>query len=54
MDLDAGRSKNISSQAEHMSQIMNEQPHMVCSYHATRLKNNARTSGCWTVDATIT
>jgi hypothetical protein len=54
MNLNAGRSKQISSQAEHMSQIIQEKPQKVCFSHATRLKNNLKISGCWTVDATIT
>jgi hypothetical protein len=54
MNLNARRSKQIISQAEHMSQIMKEKPQMVCFSHATRLKNNIKISGCWTVDATIT
>jgi hypothetical protein len=44
MDLNAGRSKQINSWAEHMSQIMKEKPQMVCLSHATRLKNNTKIS----------
>jgi transcriptional regulator of met regulon len=54
MNLNDKRSKQINSQAEHMSQIMKEKPQMVCFSHATRLKNNIKIFGCWTVDATIT
>jgi hypothetical protein len=54
MNLNAGRSKQISSQAEHMSQIIQEKPQKVCFSHVTRLKNNINISGCWTVDAAIT
>jgi hypothetical protein len=54
MNLNAGRSKQISSQAEHMCQIIWEKPQEVCFSHATRLKNNLKISGCWKVDATIT
>ena len=54
MNLNEGRSKQINTQAKHMSQIMKETPQMGCFSHVTKLKNNTRTSGCWTVDATIT
>jgi hypothetical protein len=54
MNLNAGRSKHISSQAEHMCQIIREKPQEVCFSHATSLTNNPKISGCWTVDATIT
>jgi hypothetical protein len=54
MNLNAGRSKQIISQAEHMCQITREKTQEVCFSHATRLKNNLKISGCWTVDATIT
>jgi hypothetical protein len=54
MDLNDRRSKQINTQEEHMSQIMKEKPQMVCFSHATRLKNDTKTFGCWTVDATIT
>jgi hypothetical protein len=54
MNLNAGRSKQTSSQAENMCQIIREKPQEVCFSHATRLKNNLKISGCWTVDATIT
>jgi hypothetical protein len=54
MNLNAGRSKQIISQAEHMCQIIRETPQEVCFSHATRLKNNLKISGCWTVDAAIT
>jgi phosphate-selective porin len=53
MNLNAGRSKQINSQAEHMSQIIRETPQEVCFSHATRLKNNLKIYGCWTVDAAI-
>jgi hypothetical protein len=49
-----GRRKKITTQAEHMSQIMKEKPQMVCFSHATRLKNNTKTFGCWTMDVAIT
>jgi len=54
MNLNSERSKQISSQAEHMSQIMKEKPQMVCFSHATKLKNNIKIYGCWTMVATIT
>jgi hypothetical protein len=54
MDLNDGISKHISTQAEQLSQIMKEKPHMVCFSHATILKNNTKTYGCSIVDATIT
>jgi hypothetical protein len=54
MNLNAGRSKQISSQVEHMCQIIREKPQEVCFSHATRLKNNPKISSCWTVDAAIT
>jgi hypothetical protein len=54
MNMNAGRSKQINTQAEPMSQIMKETPLMGCFSHVTKLKNNTRTSSCWTVDATIT
>jgi hypothetical protein len=54
MNLNAGRSRQISSQVEHMCQIIQETPQEVCFSHATRLKNNLKISGCWTVDAAIT
>ena len=54
MNLNVGRSKQINSQAEHISHIMKEKPQMVCFSHATRLKNNIKIVGCLTVDATIT
>jgi hypothetical protein len=54
MNLNAGRSKHTISQAENMCQIIREKPQEVCFSHATRLKNNLKISGCWTVDATIT
>jgi hypothetical protein len=54
MNLNAVRSKQISSQAEHMCQITREKTQEVCFSHATRPKNNLKISGCWTVDAAIT
>jgi hypothetical protein len=54
MNLNAGRSKQISSQAEHMCQITREKTQEVCFSHDTRLKNNLKISCCWTVDAAIT
>jgi hypothetical protein len=54
MNLNAGRSKQIISHEEHMCQIIWETPQEVCFSHATRLKNNLKISGCWTVDAAIT
>jgi hypothetical protein len=54
MNLNAGRSKQINSQAEHMCQIIREKPQEVCFSRATRLKNNLKIFGCWIVDATIT
>jgi hypothetical protein len=54
MNLNAGRSKQISFQAEHMCQITREKTQEVCFSDATGLKNNLKISGCWTVDAAIT
>jgi hypothetical protein len=54
MNLNAGRNRQINSQAEHMCQITREKNQEVCFFRATRLKNNLKISGCWTVDATIT
>jgi hypothetical protein len=54
MNLNVGRSKQIISQAEHMCQIIRGTPQEVCFSHATRLKNNLKIYGCWTVDAKIT
>jgi hypothetical protein len=54
MNLNAGRSKQIISQAEHMCQITREKTQEVCFSHATKLNNNLKISGCWTVAATIT
>ena len=54
MNLNAGRSRQISSQAEHMCQIIWETPQEVCFSHATKLNNNLKISGCWTVVAAIT
>ena len=54
MNLNVGRSKQISSQARQMCQIIQEKPQEVCFSHAIRLKNNLKISGCWTVDAAIT
>jgi hypothetical protein len=46
MNLNAGRSKQINTQAEHISQIMKKTPLMGCFSHVTKLKKNIRTSGC--------
>ena len=54
MNLNAGKSKQISSQVEHMCQITREKTQEVCFFHASKLKNNLKTSSCWTVDAAIT
>ena len=54
MNLNAGRSRKIISQAEHMCQIIQEKSQKVCFSHATSLTNNPKISGCWTVDAAIT
>jgi hypothetical protein len=54
MNLNAGRSKQISSRAEHMCQIIRETLQEVCFSHATKLNNNLNISGCWTMDAAIT
>ena len=54
MNLNVGRSKQINSQAEHISHIMKEKPPKVCFSHATRMKNIIKISCCWKVDATIT
>jgi hypothetical protein len=54
MNLNAGRSKQINSQAEHMFQITREKTQEVCFFRATRLNNNLNISGCWIVDAAIT
>jgi hypothetical protein len=54
MNLNAGRSRKIISQVEHMCQIIWEKPQKVCFSHVTSLKNNLKISGCWTVDAKIT
>ena len=54
MNLNSERSKKIISQAEHMCQITREKTQEVCFFRATRLNNNLKISGCWTVDATIT
>jgi hypothetical protein len=54
MNLTVGRSKQINSQVENMCQIIQETPQEVCFSHATRLKNNLKISGCWTVAAAIT
>jgi hypothetical protein len=54
MNLNVGRSKQISSQEEHMRQITLEKTQEVCFFRATRLKNNLKIFGCWTVDAAIT
>ena len=54
MNLNAGRSKQINSQAEHMCQITQEKTQEVCFSHATKLNNNLNISGCWIVDVAIT
>jgi hypothetical protein len=54
VNLNAGRRKHISSQAEHMCQIIREKPREVCFSHATKLKNNLKISSCWKMDAAIT
>ena len=54
MNLNVGRSKQISSQAKHMCQITWEKTQEVRFFRSTRLNNNLKISGCWTVDATIT
>jgi hypothetical protein len=54
VNINAGRSKQIISQAEHMCQITWEKTQEVCFFRATRLNNNLNISGCWTVDAAIT
>jgi hypothetical protein len=54
MNLNEGRSKHTISQAENTCQIIRGQTSEVCFSHATRLKNNLKISGCWTVDATVT
>jgi hypothetical protein len=54
MNLNVGRSKHIITQGENLSQIMKETPMMGYFSHVRKLKNNTRTYGCWTVDATIT
>jgi hypothetical protein len=46
MNLNAGRSRQISSHAEHMCQITQEKTHEVCFSHATKLNNNLKISGC--------
>jgi hypothetical protein len=53
MNLNAGRSRQINTQAEHMSQIMKETPMVGCFFPVTTLKNNTRISSCWTMDTTI-
>ena len=54
MNLNAGRSRQISSQAEHMCQTTQEKTQEVCFSHATKLNNNLKISGCWTVVGAIT
>ena len=54
MNLNAGRSRQISSQVEHMCQITPEKTQEVCFSHATKLNNNLKIFGCWTVAAAIT
>jgi hypothetical protein len=54
MNLNAGRSKQISSQVEHMCQITQEKTQEGCFFCVTTLNNNLKISGCWTVDAAIT
>jgi hypothetical protein len=46
MNLNAGGSKQTSSQEKHMCQITREKTQKVCFFHATRLKNNLKISGC--------
>ena len=53
MNLNVGRSKQISYQVEHMCQITQEKTQKVCFFRATRLNNNLKISSCWKVDATI-
>jgi hypothetical protein len=54
MNLNVGRSKHISSQAEHMCKITREKTQEVCFFRVTTLNINLKISGCWTVDASIT
>jgi hypothetical protein len=54
MNLNAGRRNQIISQTEHMCQITREKTQEVCFFCATKLNNNLKISGCWTVDAAIT
>jgi hypothetical protein len=54
MNLNVGRSKKIRSQAKNMCQIIREKPQVVCFSRATKLKNNLKIFGCWTVDVAIT
>ena len=46
MNLNAGRSRQISSLAEQMCQITRKKPQEVCFSHATKLNNNLKISGC--------
>jgi hypothetical protein len=46
MNLNAGRSRQISSQTEHLCQIIWETPQEVCFSHATKLNNNLKISCC--------
>jgi hypothetical protein len=46
MNLNAGRSRQINSQEEHMCQVIWETPQEVCFSHAIKLNNNLKISGC--------
>jgi hypothetical protein len=54
MNLNARRSKKISSQAEHMCQITREKTQEGCFFCAIRLNNNLKISSCWIVVSVIT
>jgi hypothetical protein len=54
MNMSPGRSKQMSSQAEHMCQITREKTQEVCFFRVTTLNINLKISCCWTVDAAIT
>jgi hypothetical protein len=54
MNLNAGRSKHISSQEEHMCQIKQEKTQEVCFFHVTTLNIDLKITGCWIVHAEIT
>jgi hypothetical protein len=45
MNLNAGRRKQIISQAEHMCQITGEKTQEVCFFRVTTLNNNLKISG---------